>query len=34
MLAQLPDLPIKDPDILQAYALIDAWSCGKYGSCA
>lgn len=29
MLAQLPDLPIKDPDILQAYALIDAWSCGS-----
>ena len=29
MLAQLPDLPIKDPDILRAYALIDAWSCGS-----
>lgn len=28
MLAQLPDLPIKDPDILKAYALIDAWSQG------
>lgn len=29
MLAQLPDLPIKDPDILKAYALIDAWTCGS-----
>ena len=29
MLDQFPDLPIKDPDILRAYALIDAWSCGK-----
>ena len=29
MLRELPDLPIKDPDILKAYARIDAWSCGK-----
>lgn len=29
MLRDFPDLPIKDPDILRAYALIDAWSCGK-----
>ena len=29
MLREFPDLPIKDPDILQAYARIDAWSCGK-----
>lgn len=29
MLQEFPDLPIKDPDILRAYALIDAWSCGK-----
>jgi len=27
-LAELPDLPIKDPDILRAYAQIDAWSRG------
>ena len=27
-LARLPDLPIQDPDILKAYALIDAWSQG------
>ena len=29
MLREFPDLPIKDPDILRAYALIDAWSCGR-----
>lgn len=29
MLQAFPDLPIKDPQILRAYALIDAWSCGK-----
>lgn len=29
MLQQFHDLPIKDPDILRAYALIDAWSRGK-----
>ena len=28
-LAELPDLPIKDPDILNAYALIDAWTHGN-----
>ena len=27
-LSELFDLPIKDPDILKAYALIDAWSRG------
>ena len=29
MLREFPALPIKDPDILQSYALIDAWSSGK-----
>ena len=29
MLQGFPDLPIKDPRILRAYAVIDAWSCGK-----
>ncbi len=29
MLREFPDLPIKAPDILRAYALIDAWSCGR-----
>ena len=29
MLREFPHLGIKDPDILRAYALIDAWSCGK-----
>lgn len=29
LLAKLPALPIADPDILAAYALIDAWSSGK-----
>lgn len=29
VLEELPALPINDPDILTAYALIDAWSCGK-----
>ena len=28
MLREFPHLGIKDPDILRAYALIDAWSCG------
>ncbi len=29
LLEGLPALPIKEPDILAAYALIDAWSSGK-----
>lgn len=29
MLREFPDLPIQDPAILSAYALIDAWSGGK-----
>ena len=29
LLAEWPALPIKDPDILTAYALIDAWSSGN-----
>lgn len=29
MLREFPHLGIKDPDILRAYALIDAWSYGK-----
>ncbi|MDE0120939.1 MAG: hypothetical protein OXS33_04315 [bacterium] len=29
MLREFPDLPIKDPNILRSYALIDAWSRGK-----
>ncbi len=29
LLEEWPALPITDPDILTAYALIDAWSCGK-----
>ena len=29
MLRQFPDLPVKDPDILRAYALIDAWICER-----
>ena len=29
LLEEWPALPIKDPDILTAYALIDAWSCGE-----
>ena len=28
VLAELPALPIKEPNILRAYALIDSWSCG------
>ena len=29
VLKELPVLPIKEPDILTAYALIDAWSSGR-----
>lgn len=29
LLDKFPAVPINDPDILGAYALIDAWSCGK-----
>lgn len=29
VIEELPTLPINDPDILTAYALIDAWSSGK-----
>jgi len=29
MLSEFPDLPIRDPNILRSYALIDAWSRGK-----